>query len=82
MSSKGQVIIPKALRDSCQWSPGTKLELHATADGVLLRPITPAKRTPLRKGLDAIRSQIAYQGKAISVDAMHAAVLGEAAKRK
>ena len=38
LSTKGQVIIPKALRVARQWGPGTELEVHETPDGLLLRP--------------------------------------------
>ncbi|MDO9224051.1 MAG: AbrB/MazE/SpoVT family DNA-binding domain-containing protein [Caulobacter sp.] len=36
MSTKGQVILPKAVRDHLGWKPGAKLTVEETADGVLL----------------------------------------------
>ncbi len=38
LSTKGQVILPKAIRQQRQWTAGTRLVVENTADGVLLRP--------------------------------------------
>jgi AbrB family looped-hinge helix DNA binding protein len=37
ISTKGQVILPKAIRDQRHWGAGTRLVVEDTADGVLLR---------------------------------------------
>ena len=37
VSTKGQVILPKALRERRAWNTGTRLLVEETADGVLLR---------------------------------------------
>jgi AbrB family looped-hinge helix DNA binding protein len=39
LSTKGQVILPKSVRDSRAWLPGTKFTVEETPDGVLLRPL-------------------------------------------
>jgi AbrB family looped-hinge helix DNA binding protein len=39
VSTKGQVILPKSIRDQLHWDAGTRLVVEQTADGVLLRPI-------------------------------------------
>lgn len=41
LSSKGQVIIPKALRSSHRWETGLELMVIDTGDGVLLKPKAP-----------------------------------------
>ncbi len=41
VSTKGQVILPKAIRDSKGWRAGQKLVAEATRDGILLRPASP-----------------------------------------
>jgi AbrB family looped-hinge helix DNA binding protein len=83
MSSKGQIIIPKALRDSYRWQLGTKLEVHETAEGLLLKPVLIENKNNLHLGLQAIRAGIAYKGPALSIKEMNAAVTREAAgKRK
>jgi AbrB family looped-hinge helix DNA binding protein len=37
VSTKGQVILPKAIRDQYHWEPGTHLTVESTGDGVLLK---------------------------------------------
>jgi AbrB family looped-hinge helix DNA binding protein len=36
LTSKGQVVIPKAVRDRMKWKTGTRLQVEATNDGVVL----------------------------------------------
>ena len=38
VSTKGQVILPKAVREHRNWPPGTRLVVEDTAEGVVLRP--------------------------------------------
>jgi AbrB family looped-hinge helix DNA binding protein len=44
LSSKGQVILPKSIRDAHRWQPGTEFMVEDTAEGVLLRPAKPFPR--------------------------------------
>lgn len=81
LSSKGQIIIPKALRVARRWGPGTQLEVHDTPEGVLLRPAAPKAKVALASGLAAIRRRVAYRGPVLSLADMDAAVLREAALR-
>lgn len=41
LSSKGQVIIPKAFRSHLHWEPGLELAVIDTGDGLLLKPKVP-----------------------------------------
>ena len=41
LSTKGQVILPRAIRDGRGWGTGQKLVVEETRDGVLLRPASP-----------------------------------------
>lgn len=43
LSTKGQIILPKALRVSHEWAPGTEFTVEEAGDGILLRP---ARRFP------------------------------------
>src|SRR3989304_3422712 len=36
LSSKGQVILPRSVRDAHNWPPGTEFAVEAAGDGVLL----------------------------------------------
>ena len=42
VSTKGQVILPKAIRDQLHWEAETRLVVEHTAGGVLLRPMATA----------------------------------------
>jgi AbrB family looped-hinge helix DNA binding protein len=46
VSTKGQVILPKSIRNRRQWEAGTKLIVEDTPDGVLLKvaPFFPPSR--------------------------------------
>jgi AbrB family looped-hinge helix DNA binding protein len=37
VSTKGHVILPKAIRQQRRWKPGTRLVVENTPDGVLLK---------------------------------------------
>jgi len=39
MTSKGQVTIPQELRDRFSMGPGAEVEVVATEDGALVRPV-------------------------------------------
>lgn len=74
VSTKGQVILPKAVRDHRHWKPGTNLVVEETEDGVLLR------RAPLfaSSTIDQAFGMLAYEGEAKSIDEMTASVQAEA----
>ena len=40
MSSKGQVVIPKAIRQSLGLEPGQPFLLESTDEGILLKPVS------------------------------------------
>jgi AbrB family looped-hinge helix DNA binding protein len=47
LSSKGQVIIPRAFRSSHHWHAGLELLVIDTGDGILLKPRAPFQATDL-----------------------------------
>lgn len=60
LTSKGQVTIPKRIRDAMQWMPGAAVEFSVNAAGeVVLHPPRPAKgaRGPTRDRFDAVRGR-------------------------
>jgi AbrB family looped-hinge helix DNA binding protein len=77
LSTKGQIILPKSIRDSRDWQPGTAFTIEETGDGVLLRP---AARFPVT-GLDEVAGCLRYKGKAKTPAQMKAAVDREAVRR-
>lgn len=44
LSSKGQVVIPKEVRDALHWEPGHELQILVTESGVLLSSPPQAKK--------------------------------------
>ena len=76
ISTKGQVILPKAIRDQLQWDAGTRLIVEHTADGVFLKPLATAfPRTRPEDGC------LSYNGPAKSVEEMEAGIAMEARRR-
>ena len=73
ISTKGQVILPKAIRDRRQWAAGTKLIVEDTADGVLLRaaPVFATSRP------EDVFAALAWAGAAKTLEEMDAAVGAE-----
>jgi AbrB family looped-hinge helix DNA binding protein len=45
LSSRGQVVLPKAVRERLGLEPGQRLAVQISGDGVVLRPERPATRT-------------------------------------
>lgn len=70
LSTKGQVVLPKAVRDANNWTSGTELEVVPHPDGVLLRSPAPAKTYTL----DDLYGCLKYDGPAVSIEDMNKAV--------
>jgi hypothetical protein len=70
-----------ALRAARQWGPGTRLELHDTPEGVLLRPMEQRRKMPLDEELATLRRRLAYRGPAITIEEMNAEMLRQATSR-
>lgn len=77
VSTKGQVILPKAIRDQRHWSAGTRLSVEDTPDGVLLKPVPIFAPTTV----ESVFGSLAYAGKAKTIEEMNAAVAAEAKRR-
>ena len=77
VSTKGQVILPKAIRDQLHWAAGTRLSVENTPDGVLL------KSTPIfaPSSIDKLFGSMRHEGPALSIDDMDAAITREAKLR-
>jgi len=78
VSTKGQVILPKAARDTLQWEPGTRLTLEQTGDGLLLRRL-PTIFAPTRP--EDVFGSLSYTGESKSVEEMDAGIVTETNRR-
>ncbi len=70
LSSKGQVIIPKVIREQHHWLPGTRLVVEETAGGVLLKPASLFPVTDIRSGLGCT----GYRGTAKTIEQMQTGI--------
>jgi AbrB family looped-hinge helix DNA binding protein len=77
LSTKGQVILPKAIRERQRWSAGTELTVEDTPDGVLLKakPVFGPTRP------EDVFGSLRYDGPTKSVAEMNAALVAEALRR-
>ncbi len=78
VSTKGQVILPKAIRDELQWDAGTRLTVEHTAEGVLLKPLTTIF-APTRP--EDVFGCLSRGGGARSIEEMHAGIAAEIRRR-
>ncbi len=54
VSSKGQIVIPKSLRDAGNITAGTELVISAVADGLMLTAAKRVEPTRVRDGLGLV----------------------------
>jgi AbrB family looped-hinge helix DNA binding protein len=77
LSTKGQVILPQAIRKQRQWSAGTRLTVENTPDGVLLRPIPDFPKTKPTE----VFGCLAFTGRPKTLADMEQGILSEAKRR-
>jgi len=79
LSTKGQVILPKPVRDARNWGPGTRLTVEETPDGVLLRPVRDKPFPPTT--IDEIYGMLKHDGPPMTIEEMDEAIAEEIAER-
>jgi len=77
LSTKGQVILPKGIRASRAWGPGTEFTVEETAEGVLLRPAGRFRETEIREVAGVLRSK----RKALTTGQIRAGIAQELKRR-
>lgn len=65
LSSKGQIVIPKAMRDDMHLPPGTEFVISVTATGLTLTPKTLFPKATVRE----VRGFLAKRGRVLPDDA-------------
>jgi AbrB family looped-hinge helix DNA binding protein len=78
LSSKGQFVLPKAIRDRHHWLAGTRLVVIDRGDEVVLKAAEPFAAT----AFELPDSPSVYEGKCLSPADMDRAVAAEAGRRK
>lgn len=77
VSTKGQVILPKAIRTRRRWEAGTKLIVEDTPQGVLLKPAPLFK--PTRP--EDVFGMLKYKGPPRTIEEMDASIVAEVKRR-
>lgn len=77
LSTKGQIILPKNIRTSRAWTPGTEFTIEETGDGILLRPMG---RFP-EAALDEVAGSLPFKRKTKSLAQMGTAIGREVMRR-
>ncbi len=71
ISAKGQVVIPKDVRDRLRLRAGDRLEVIEQADGVLLRRSPPEAKLSFEEAERRLRAIIRYDGPPVSIEDMN-----------
>jgi len=77
LSSKGQIVIPRHIRQIHGWKPGVRFSIYDSGDEIVLKPATTRKTTVLEDVIGCA----GYSGPAKSLADMEAGVLEEACKQ-
>ncbi len=77
LSTKGQVVLPKSIRERKRWEPGASLIIEETPEGVLLTaaPLFAPSR------LEDVFGVLRHSGRHLSIEEMDESVLAEARRR-
>jgi AbrB family looped-hinge helix DNA binding protein len=77
VSTKGQVILPKSIRQHRRWEPGTRLVVEDTAEGVLLKaaPLFAPTR------VEDVYGCLPYSGPPKTIEDMDAGIVAEVKRR-
>ena len=77
ISTKGQVVLPKAIREKRRWKAGTRLTVEERPDGVLLKPVEKKKKLTI----DDWAGILKYKGPPHTIEEMNAAIEKEVQRR-
>jgi AbrB family looped-hinge helix DNA binding protein len=78
LSTKGQIILPKAIRTSRAWGPGTEFVVEETKEGILLRPAKPFPPTKVEDVFGCLKTN---RKKPVTLAEMDAAIAKEVRAR-
>ena len=70
LSSKGQIIIPKPVREAHHWKPGQRLEIIESGKSIILKPVSPFQPSTIEE----VSGCLKYHGKAKTLAEMEAAI--------
>jgi len=70
LSTKGQVVIPREVREAHSWPPGTVLDFEDRGDCVVVRPVARFRRTRVEDLLGCLP----WHGPAKTLEEMEAGI--------
>jgi AbrB family looped-hinge helix DNA binding protein len=70
LSSRGQVVLPKLVRDARSWGPGAEFAVEEVPEGILLRPLRPFPSTSFAEVFGCLK----YTGRAKTLHQMEKAI--------
>ena len=70
LSAKGQVVIPKDVRDALHLKPGQELDVIPMGGGVLIRPEMKKSGRSFEEIVSEIRSLYTHEGPPVSIEQM------------
>lgn len=72
LSAKGQVVVPKEVRDALKWAPGLELTVTRSGDRVILEPVREKRE---RITFEEFRRRVPrHEGSAATIEDMDRAV--------
>ena len=82
ISTKGQLVLPKAVRERHQWASGQVIEVIDVPGGVMLRPKAPIADTlKAHEILARIAARSTYRGPVVTIEEMDEGVRAAAVAR-
>lgn len=70
LSSKGQIVIPKSLRERFNWEVGTEFTIFTLEDGIFLKLKRPLPAT----SVEDVAGCLPYSGSPVSLQDMEEAI--------
>ncbi|WP_244884372.1 AbrB/MazE/SpoVT family DNA-binding domain-containing protein [Sphingobium cupriresistens] len=80
LSAKGQVVIPKDVRDKLGLEPGQVLDVVLMGGGVLLKPQHKKSGRSFEEIMAGIRARMDYKGPPVSIEDMNLTIAEHWAK--
>jgi AbrB family looped-hinge helix DNA binding protein len=81
ISSKGQLVLPKAVREAYGLTAGSEVEIESVGETIVLRPHVRKPRTGRVYTLDEVAGMLKYDGPPVSIRDMDRAVEEEFRRR-
>ena len=79
ISSKGQLVLPKAVRDAYGLGPGSEVEVESAGDVIVLRP--QRKKAHKTYTIDEVAGFLKYDGPPVTLEDMERAIEDEARRK-